>query len=128
MSLQENTGTVADTSPVGTQAASRGIRRQYTIAHKRQVVEELLTGKEPPREVARKHGLLTNQLDTWRRRYLSGMYGPPHVTAPPTKQQATSPAPSSGDASLELRLPKGNVVIRGAADAALIRYVIAAMQ
>jgi len=50
----------------------RGRRRRYTLALKRQVVEEALAGDDLVSMVARRHDLNANLLFTWRRRYRQG--------------------------------------------------------
>ena len=47
-------------------------RRRYTLAFKRQVVEETLAGGESLSVVARRHDLNANLLFNWRSRYRNG--------------------------------------------------------
>lgn len=50
----------------------RGQRRRYTLAFKRQVVEETFSGDESISVVARRYDLNANLLFNWRRRYRAG--------------------------------------------------------
>jgi transposase len=49
-----------------------GRRRRYSLAFKRQVVEETLAGGESVSVVARRHDLNANLLFTWRRHCRNG--------------------------------------------------------
>jgi transposase len=55
-------------------AAGPQKRRRYSLAYKRRVVEEVLTGTDSVSVVARRHDINANLLFNWRKQYLSGRY------------------------------------------------------
>jgi len=118
-------------------------RRRFTVEYKRQVVRTLLASAESMAQVARDHDLNHNQLARWRQQYLRGQFNEalsrseatqalvPVTVAQP--QPLPVPATLNGIApsrvtSLELRLPKGTVVITGPLDGVLLRELIGALQ
>lgn len=114
-------------------------RRRFTREYKRQVVEAVLSSSSSLARVAREHDLNHNQLSRWRREYQRGLYDSPSssptllpVRVDATVAQAAPVAvvarPAAPSPELELHLPKGKVVIRGAMTAPLLRQVIEAMQ
>ena len=116
-------------------------RRRFSREYKRQVVETVLASPSSLARVAREHDLNHNQLSRWRREYQRGMYDPPNASPrllpvcldTDSVQEAAVPVAAPATASmlspaLELHLPKGKVVIRGAMTAPLLRQVIEAMQ
>jgi transposase len=117
-------------------------RRRFTTEYKRQVVRTLLASAESMAQVARDHDLNHNQLARWRQQYLQGQFNealsrsatqalvPVTVAQPeplpvPAKLSGVAPPPIN---VLELRLPKGTVVIKGALDGFLLRELIGALQ
>lgn len=108
-------------------------RRRYTVAFKRQVVEETLAGGESVSVVARRHDLNTNLLFNWRRRYqngtLSDVAGEPPVLLPMRVTAASvaeaQPQRTDGVAELELVLASGHRVrVRGGVDPAVLRAAL----
>jgi len=110
----------------------RGRRRGYTLAFKRQVVEEAMAGDESVSVVARRHDLNANLLFTWRRRYRQGTLAgaaeekatllPIRVTAAAEKDVSK---PAEGGAELELLLAQGHRVrVRGAVEPAVLRAAL----
>jgi transposase len=108
-------------------------RRRYTLAFKRQVVDEALAGGESVSVVARRHDLNTNLLFNWRRRYqngtLSGVAGEPPVLLPIRVKAASVaealPQRTDGVAELELVLVSGHRVrVRGGVDPAVLRAAL----
>jgi transposase len=111
----------------------RGRRRRYTLAFKRQVVEETLAGDESVSVVARRHDLNANLLFNWRRRYQSGTLTgearetaallPVPVTAAAVDRKVSRRA--DGGAELELLLASGHRVrVCGAVEPAMLRTVL----
>lgn len=108
--------------------------RRYSLAFKRQVVEETLADDESVSVVARRHDLNANLLFTWRRRYRQGTLAgaaeeapallPIQVTvARPVEE--TAPRGAEGGAELELQLASGHRVrVRGAVDPAVLRAAL----
>src|SRR3954465_517372 len=56
-------------------------RRSWTLEQKREIVAESLGSELTPAEVARKHGVSTGQIYTWRNQLLS--FRPRPAIAPP---------------------------------------------
>lgn len=108
-------------------------RRRYSLAFKRQAVEETLSGGESVSVVARRHDLNANLLFTWRRRYENGTLTgaaekpaallPIRVTAAPVDKAV--PRRADGGSELELLLASGHRVrVRGAVDPAVLRAAL----
>src|SRR5664279_2562891 len=84
-------------------------RRSWTVEQKRAIVGESLGPDLTPTEVARKHGIGTGQLYTWRQQVLS-FQGAVVTRAAPrfASVEVTPPAPTiqaSGDRSSPPKLP-----------------------
>ena len=117
-------------------------RRSWTLEQKRAIVSESLGPELTPTEVARKHGLSTGQIYTWRHQLLSVrsstlLQAPQFASvelapssAPmssnPASSATSSPAPSAG--SIEIVLP-GGVLVRVDAhvDGRALRRVLGAL-
>lgn len=108
-------------------------RRRYTLAFKRRVVEETLTGRESVSVVARRHDLNANLVFNWRRRYahgaLSGAAETPTALLPIRVTTAAGdealPKRPNGVAELELLLASGHRVrVHGAVDPAVLRVAL----
>lgn len=105
-----------------------GRRRRYSLAFKRQVVEETLAGGESVSMVARRHDLNANLLFNWRRRYqngtLTGAAEAPAALLPirvATTLERPTPKRTDGGAELELLLASGHRVrVRGVVDPAVL--------
>lgn len=99
-------------------------RRRWTAEQKREIVAESYGADLTPTEVARKHGISSGQLYTWRHELL-GLQTPvvsramprfAEVTiaaAPPSASPSvvTTPRPSRTNGRIEIILP-GNIVVR----------------
>ena len=125
-------------------------RRSWTADRKSQIVLESLGPELTPTEVARKHGISTGQLYTWRQRHLNVQTGlvtraalrfvevdlapraSPVEAADPKPAEAPPPPPPSGssrpDGLIEVVLP-GGVVVRMDAhvDGSALRRVLGAL-
>ncbi|MDR3387647.1 MAG: transposase [Rudaea sp.] len=126
-------------------------RRSWTADQKSRIVAESLGPELTPTEVARKHGISTGQLYTWRQRHLSvqtavvtraaprfarveltpapspaGAADPKPAEAPPP---STPPSPSRPEGLIEVVLP-GGVVVRMDAhvDGSALRRVLGALE
>jgi transposase len=106
-------------------------RQRRSVAEKRRIVEEAMAAGTSVARVARAHGVNANQVFSWRRLYQRGMLGgngaatalvPVKVSDSPTV--AEPPAPSIFPGSIQLRLPKGQLRVEGAVDAAALRVVL----
>lgn len=114
----------------------RSRRRRYTLAFKRQVVEETFAGGASVSMVARRHDLNTNLVFNWRRRYQDGTLGgtaeapaallPIRVaTAPVDEAVQARLARADNIAELELLLAAGHRVrVYGAVDPAVLRTAL----
>jgi transposase len=97
-------------------------RRSWTLEQKREIVGESLGPDLTPTEVARKHGIRTGQIHTWRRQLLD-VRGTPLLQAPrfasvelapPPTATSSDPAASAAPpppGSIEVVLP-GGVLVR----------------
>jgi transposase len=103
-------------------------RRSWTLEQKRAIVSESLGPELTPTEVARKHGLSTGQIYTWRNQLLSiggstPLQAPQFAsveltTAAMSSNQVSSPsspAPAPAAGLIEIVMP-GGVVVRVDAD------------
>ena len=127
---------------------TRGERRRiWTPEQKRDIVMESLEPGGSPTAVARRHGIGSGLLYTWRRQMVGGQLKSLTPVAPsfvpiaalpdgevgaaePTVPQAASPMALAGGSSalVEIVLPNGVVVRVGAAvDEAALRRVLAAL-
>ena len=73
-------------------------RRSWTADQKSQIVAESLDPELTPTEVARKHGISTGQLYTWRQQRLSVQTALVTRAAPRFAEVALTPAPSPAEA------------------------------
>jgi transposase len=126
-------------------------RRSWTADQKSEIVSESLGPELAPTEVARKHGISTGQLYTWRQQRLNVQTAlvtraaprfaevelapapPPAKAAGPkpldAPSQSTASAPSRPEGLIEIVLP-GGVVVRMDAHVALgaLRRVLGALE
>jgi transposase len=119
-------------------------RRAWSADHKRRIVSEAMQPGAMPAEVARRWGIGTGLLYTWRRQLLAGEFGEPPVPVPVFAQvtlAAAEPAAAPPDPTtrssnivpalpgrMEITLPGGAVVSVGAdVDGAALRRVLAAL-
>lgn len=118
-------------------------RRAWSADQKRLIVTEAMQPGAMPAEVARRWGIGTGLLYTWRRQLLAGEFGQPPVPvfaqvtlAQPVQSEAAPPdlMTRSSDTGLampgrmEITLPGGAVVCVGAdVDGAALRRVLAAL-
>lgn len=124
-------------------------RRSWTAEQKREIVGESLGPDLTPTEVARKHGISTGQLYTWRQQLVSFQgtvvtragprftpveLAPPSPTAPdPTAAELTTlSAPSSPtrlDGLIEILLPGGvSLRVDAHVDGRALRRVLGALE
>lgn len=117
-------------------------RRSWTAEQKREIVAESLDPEQSAADVARKHGITTGQLYTWRRQMVSLHSDalarqPPRFAAvelsspPPVMSSAPIPAPSStprAEGLIEIVLA-GGVLVRVDAhvDGRALRRVLGAL-
>src|SRR5271169_6187366 len=74
-------------------------RRSWTADQKSQIVAESLGPELTPTEVARKHGISTGQLYTWRQQLLSAQTAVVTRAAPRFAEVALAPGPSPVEAA-----------------------------
>jgi transposase len=118
-------------------------RRRWTAEEKRRLVAETFTPGATVHGLARRHGVSTSQLFTWRKQFRAefGFSMPaPAVPAfaavaiaplsPSLPVESTMPAPSAGGSSglIEIELPEGGRVrISGAPDLATVTAALQAL-
>ena len=127
------------------EVVTRGERRRaWSVEQKRLIVAEAMQPGATPTEVARRWGIGTGLLYTWRQQFFAGELGEPPVPtpafvqvslAPPAEPEAAPPhppavkpntAPAAGQ--MEIALPGGAVVRVGAdVDGAALRRVLVAL-
>ena len=132
-------------------------RRRWTAEQKREIAAESLEAGASPITVARKHGISTGQLYTWRQQLLRNalgaaadakpsfvrvdvVAGPPRLetTVPAVPKQDTlatpiappsAHAPSQPDGRIEITLSRGvSVRVDAKVDGAALRRVLAALE
>lgn len=127
------------------EVVTRGERRRaWSVEQKRLIVAQAMQPGATPTEVARRWGIGTGLLYTWRRQFFAGELGEPPAPAstfvqvslpPPVEPEAAPPeppvvkagtAPAAGQ--MEIVLPGGAVVRVGAdVDGSALRRVLAAL-
>lgn len=95
-------------------------RRSWTVEQKREIVGESLGPDLTPTEVARKYGISTGQLYTWRQQLVSlpgavvthvpPRFAPVELTSPPTSEPTPAELPALVSPSSPLR-PEGLIEI-----------------
>jgi transposase len=100
-------------------SARSGKRRMRTLEQKRQIVEEVLRGKESVAVIARRHEVNANLVFSWKRQYEKGLFEASGTTLVPVRIRkpvataARSPR-SAGDECIEIDLGAGKCVrLRG---------------
>lgn len=107
-------------------------RRTFSLAAKRQMVEETLTGEVSVSQVARMHDVNANQLFKWRKLYRDGLLGKASTAGTSTGllPVVMSGTPSDhGGGTLHIDLGNGRrVTVEGSVDAALLRATLEALR
>jgi transposase len=124
-------------------------RRRWTLEQKREIVAESLGPELTPTEVARKHGISSGQLYTWRRQLLSvpgtlvtgamprfaavGLASAPADTSGPTAPDehvpAMLPAAARSEGMIEILLPGGvSLRVDARVDGRALRRVLDALE
>jgi transposase len=116
-------------------------RRSWTLEQKREIVSESLGPELTPTDVARKHGISTGQIYTWRHQLLSfrpaALPQPPQFasvelapSSAPTSLSAASAssAPPRAEGLIEIVLPGGALVrVDAHVDGRALRRVLGAL-
>ena len=116
-------------------------RRSWTLEQKREIVSESLGPELTPTDVARKHGISTGQIYTWRHQLLS--FRPPALAQPlqfaavelvpspaptPLTAAPSSSAPSRAEGLIEIVLPGGALVrVDAHVDGRALRRILGAL-
>ena len=120
-------------------------RRRWTADQKREIAAESLEPGASPVAVARKHGISTGQLYTWRQQLLRNAVGAAADTKPSfvrvdvvaglprletaTPAPPTAPSPAQPDGRIEITLSRGvSVRVDAKVDGAALRRVLAALE
>lgn len=114
-------------------------RRNWHPQQKLAIVQESCAPDAVPTQIARRYGISTGLLYTWRKQLLSAATGgfipceivpdalpvaPPVLIAP----DSSPPAPPSLTGSIEVALPSGTTLrVAGAVDPAMLRLVLDAL-
>jgi transposase len=128
---------------------TRERRRRWSVEQKREIAAESLEPGTSPITVARRYGLGSGQLYTWRRHLLEGSLGtaaqpvakfarvevmampgdPAPATPSPAQTTAATPGPMSHpDGMIEITLPGGvSVRVDAHVDSGALRRVLAAL-
>lgn len=100
-------------------------RRRWTLEQKQSIVEESLSPHATPTMIARKHGIGTGQLYTWRHQLLR--LRPTQPVRFARVEVTATPAQPSG--LIEIALPNRTTVrITGAVNEGTLRQVLAALR
>ena len=100
-------------------------RRRWSREQKQAIVEESLSPRATPAAIARKHGIGTGQLYTWRRQLLRQ---PPAGTAD-FAQAALTAGPATPSGVIQIVLPdRITVRISGEVDERTLRRVLAVLR
>ena len=112
-------------------------RRSWTLEQKGEIVSESLGPDLTPTEVARKHGISTGQIYTWRRQLLSGQsarrlqtprFACVELSPSSSTMSPATPAPTAAPGSIEIVLPSGVLVrVDANVDGRALRRVLAAL-
>jgi transposase len=100
---------------------TRGARRRWSEEQKRKIVAESLGRDLTPSDVARKHGIGTGQLYTWRRQLLSlqtsmvvrsaPSFAKVELTSPSLQQSEADMQPATAPSSIPLMVPRAEELI-----------------
>lgn len=139
MSISELTLKTKDDEPVRRFEVftGSGRRREWSDELKAQIVAESYEPGVTVCSVARRHGLTSQQLFTWRRlarlpdvapMFAPAVVVPQDIPSPKKVRRARSPRKAHGDAVIELEIGGATIRIVSGVDAATIAAVIQAMK
>ena len=127
-------------APLSPPESSTGkpIRRRYSVALKRQIVEASLRPGVSAAQVARQYGLNGNLLHTWRWQYRNGLFGT--VTEAPSESPTEGLIPvrvcvdtpadvsaSEVDRGLTIRFGEWHISLQGEIDPAIVQMLLTAV-
>ncbi len=118
--------------------AGKPIRRRYSLALKRQIVEVSLRPGVSAAQVARQYGLNGNLLHTWRWQYRNGLFGTvtdassvsPTEGLIPVRVCVDTPADVSASGSergLTIRCGEWHISLQGELDPAIVQMLLSAV-
>jgi transposase len=109
-------------------------RRHWTVAVKRQIVEESFAGDSSVAQLAQKYAVNANQIFKWRKDYReAGLQNSHSINLLPVTVAsgivvpAANPRPPScptAAGTLRIELPKGNLRIAGSVDLTVLRTAL----
>ena len=118
--------------------AGKPIRRPYSVAIKRQIVEASLRPGMSAAQVARQYGLNGNLLHTWRWQYRNGLFGT--VTEAPSVSPTeglipvqlcadalTDVSASGSERGLTIRCGEWHISLQGEIDPAIVQMLLNAV-
>ena len=127
-------------TPLSPSDSSTGtpIRRRYSVAMKRQIVEASLRPGMSAAQVARQYGLNGNLLHTWRWQYRNGLFG--SVTEAPSVSPTeglipvqlcadalTDVSASGSERGLTIRCGEWHISLQGELDPAIVQMLLSAV-
>jgi transposase-like protein len=118
--------------------AGKPIRRRYSLALKRQIVEVSLRPGVSAAQVARQYGLNGNLLHTWRWQYRNGLFGTVTDASPVSPTEGLIPVhvgadePIDGSASetgrgLTIRFGEWHISLQGELDPTIVQILLSAV-
>jgi transposase len=118
--------------------SGKPIRRRYSVAIKRQIVEASLRPGMSAAQVARQYGLNGNLLHTWRWQYRNGLFG--SVTEAPSVSPTeglipvqlcadalTDVSASGSERGLTIRCGELHISLQGEIDPAIVQMLLNAV-
>ena len=118
--------------------SGKPIRRRYSVAIKRQIVEASLRPGMSAAQVARQYGLNGNLLHTWRWQYRNGLFG--SVTEAPSVSPTeglipvqlcadalTDVSASGSERGLTIRCGEWHISLQGEIDPAIVQMLLNAV-
>ena len=118
--------------------SGKPIRRRYSVAIKRQIVEASLRPGMSAAQVARQYGLNGNLLHTWRWQYRNGLFGT--VTEAPSVSPTeglipvqlcadalTDVSASGSERGLTIRCGEWHISLKGEIDPAIVQMLLNAV-
>jgi transposase len=118
--------------------AGKPIRRRYSLALKRQIVEASLRPGVSAAQVARQYGLNGNLLHTWRWQYRNGLFGTVTDASSVSPTEGLIPVhvgadePIDGSASetgrgLTIRFGEWHISLQGELDPTIVQILLSAV-
>ena len=111
-------------------ATSNTVRRKHrSVEERRRIVEQSLGASVSVADVARSHGIRSNQVFYWRKLYREGRLGNPAALLPVRVADALVDPCGAGNnlaqaGAIDLELPHARLRVVGRADAVALRVIL----